>query len=308
MTITELARQRRHTLFFLRETRGFAPVFLDTEVDMSRLRALRSQDSQARHSTVTYVLYVAGRVLANHPEANAAILDGRRPRTARYPAVHGKVTLDKTIDGHRVVLATVVPDLERRSLAEIQQHVERFRDGDPATMPEFGGVRRLHAARSWTKAARAFRRVVRPLETRPTVWGTVAVTSLGHRPVDSFHSVGGTTITLGLGRTVDRPVARDGRVVVAPVLRLSLAFDHRVIDGAEAADVLAEIKEGLETFPWAVAPAASRPAAATRPANTQPTNTAEPTSTEPAGGRTPVGVATQQAHTQQAQQSGGGDA
>jgi pyruvate/2-oxoglutarate dehydrogenase complex dihydrolipoamide acyltransferase (E2) component len=66
--------------------------------------------------------------------------------------------------------------------------------------------------------------------------------------VEAFRSVGGTTITLGLGATADRPAVRDGRVVVAPVLPLSLAFDHRVIDGAEAADVLAEIEEGLESF------------------------------------------------------------
>ncbi len=254
MTVTDLARQRRHTLFFLRETRGFAPVFLDTEVDMSRLGARRAA---VRHSTVTYVLYAAGRVLARHPEANAALLDGRRPRVARYPAVHGKLTLDKTLDGHRVVLATVLPEIDRKELDEIQRHVDRFRDGDPATMPEFAGVRRLHAAGSWRRAARAFRGVVRPLNSRPAVWGTVAVTSLGHRPVDSFHSVGGTTITLGLGQVTDRPVVRDGRIVVAPVMRLSLAFDHRVIDGAEAADVLADLRQELETFPPADPPPAA---------------------------------------------------
>jgi hypothetical protein len=32
---------------------------------------------------------------------------------------------------------------------------------------------------------------------------------------DSFHSVGGTTVTLGLGRVTDRPVARDGELLVA---------------------------------------------------------------------------------------------
>ncbi|MGP4049797.1 2-oxo acid dehydrogenase subunit E2 [Streptomyces sp. 2A115] len=78
--------------------------------------------------------------------------------------------------------------------------------------------------------------------------GTFAVTSLGHRPVEAFHSVGGTTITLGLGAIADRPVLRDGRITVTPVMPLSLTFDHRVIDGTEAADVLAEIEEGLESF------------------------------------------------------------
>ncbi|MCK9900256.1 acyltransferase [Parafrankia colletiae] len=250
MTITDLAPQRRHTLYFLRETRAFAPVFLDTEVDMSRVAALRAAQ---RHSVVSYVLHAAGRVLARHPEANAAILDGRRPKVVRHDAVHGKLTLDKTLDGHRVVLATVLRNLDRLDLGEIQHHVERFRDGDPATMPEFAGVRALHRAGTgragWRRAEQAFRRVVRPLEGRAAVWGTVAVTSLGHGVVDTFQSVGGTTVTLGLGRTLDRPVVRDGRITVAPVMRLSLAFDHRVIDGAEAADVLAEIREALQSFP-----------------------------------------------------------
>jgi pyruvate/2-oxoglutarate dehydrogenase complex dihydrolipoamide acyltransferase (E2) component len=114
-------------------------------------------------------------------------------------------------------------------------------------MPEFAGARKLHALPSLIGRL-AYRKVVGALANRPRVFGTFAVTSLGHRPVDGFHSVGGTTITLGLGRIADRPVVRDGKVVVAPVMRLSLAFDHRVIDGAEAADVLAEIVEGLQNY------------------------------------------------------------
>jgi 2-oxoacid dehydrogenases acyltransferase (catalytic domain) len=243
--ITKLAPQRRHTLFFLRQVREFAPVFLDTEVDVS---ALREHRGNRRISTVTYVLHTAGRVLAKHPDANAAILDGVVPRLARYDTVIGKLTLDKTIEGRRVVAAGLFPDLETARIDEIQSRVEYFRDGDPATLPEFEGLRRLHAVPSWPEAARAFIDLTRPLESRARLWGTLAVTSLGHRPVDSFHSVGGTTITLGIGRVLDRPVVRDGVVVVAPVLRLSLAFDHRVIDGAEAADVLGEIKTGLENF------------------------------------------------------------
>jgi pyruvate/2-oxoglutarate dehydrogenase complex dihydrolipoamide acyltransferase (E2) component len=242
--ITPIARQRRHTLYFLRETRAFAPVFLDTEVDMSEVKARRAGGGW---STVSCVLYAAARVLASHPEANAAVLDGIKPRVARYTGVHGKVTLDKTLNGHRIVLAAVLRDLDRASLDDIQRQIEHYRDGDPATMPEFAALRTLHGLR-WLGAYRAFRKVVRPLERRSAIWGTFSVTSLGHRPVDSFHSVGGTTITLGLGQVSDRPVARDGRVVIAPVMRLSLAFDHRVIDGAEAADVLGEIKHALESF------------------------------------------------------------
>ncbi|GAA3007143.1 2-oxoacid dehydrogenase/acyltransferase catalytic subunit [Streptomyces sp. KhCrAH-43] len=245
-----LPRQRRHTLFFLEVIRDFSPVFLDTEVDMSRVLAHRASalgSEGVRYSTTSYVLRAAGRVLAKHPDANAAVSGGPlRPRIAHYPFVNGKVALDRVLDGRRVVLGTIVPDVHEAELPAIQAHLARIRDGDPERLPEFEGVRKLHRA-GWTEGRRAFRKAAHSLALRPHLNGTFAVTSLGHRAVDSFHSVGGTTTTFGVGRVLDRPVVRDGRIVVAPVLRLSLAFDHRVIDGAEAADVLTEVKEALES-------------------------------------------------------------
>ncbi|MUN39447.1 2-oxo acid dehydrogenase subunit E2 [Actinomadura litoris] len=245
-SVAPLPRERRHTLYFLDEVRAFAPVFLDTEVEMTELAAHR-ESADRRYSTVTYAVHTAARVLARHPDANAALRGRTRPRIARPPGVHAKITLDKTLNGRRVVLSAVLRDADKAGLEELQRQVERYRDGDPDVMEEFAGLRTLHRLPVPLGRA-AFRRVVRPLRGRADRFGTFAVTSLGHRPVDGFHSVGGTTVTLGLGRVVDRPVARSGRVVVAPTMRLSLAFDHRVIDGAEAADVLAEIKEGLESF------------------------------------------------------------
>jgi pyruvate/2-oxoglutarate dehydrogenase complex dihydrolipoamide acyltransferase (E2) component len=247
--ITPVARERRHTLHFLDEIRSFAPVFLDTEIDMTRVREHRGavRNHGPRYSLVTYLLYTSARVIATHPEANAAIRGHIRPRVARYTAVNGKFTLDKSLGGHRVVLSAVIPALQRASLDDIQRHIDRYREGDPATMAEFAGVRMLHRL-PWLLGSAAFRFSVRPLTRRADALGTLAVTSLGHRPVDGFYSVGGTTITLGAGRVMDRPVVRDGQVGIAPIMRLSLAFDHRVIDGAEAADVLADIKDALESF------------------------------------------------------------
>ncbi|WP_448316712.1 2-oxo acid dehydrogenase subunit E2 [Streptomyces sp. CO7] len=244
-------RQRRHTLFFLEVIRDFSPVFLDTEVDMTGVlahRAAVARDEGRRYGTVTYVLHAAGRVLARHPDANAAVRGGHRrglPRVAHYPFVNGKVALDSTLEGRRVVLGAVVPDVHEAGLDEIQNHLDRVRKGDPERLPEFEGIRRLHRL-PWAEARKQFRRAADSLALRPHVNGTFAVTSLGHRAVDAFHSVGGTTTTFGVGRILDRPVVREGGVAVAPVMRLSLSFDHRVIDGAEAADVLTEVKEALE--------------------------------------------------------------
>jgi pyruvate/2-oxoglutarate dehydrogenase complex dihydrolipoamide acyltransferase (E2) component len=249
MRTQPIARQRLHTLHFLQELRPFASVFLDTEVDMGRVLQHRSgQWRQGRpYSLVTYIMYASGRVLARHPEANAAIRGRFRPRIAYYASVDGKLTLDKTLAGQRVVVAAVLPGVDRSDLDEIQRQVEHYHEGDVAAMPEFAGMRALHRL-PWPLRPAAYRWAVRPLRKRKAVNGTFAVTSLGHRPVDGFYSAGGTTITLGVGRVLDRPVVHDGKVAVAPVMRLSLTFDHRVVDGAEAADVLRDIRTSLEEF------------------------------------------------------------
>ncbi|HEU5356842.1 MAG TPA: 2-oxo acid dehydrogenase subunit E2 [Actinocrinis sp.] len=249
MKIEPVVPQRRHTLEFLKEIRAVSPVFLDTEVDMSRVLEHRDarRESGQRYSPIVYLVYCAARVLAAHPEANSAILGRRSPRVARFDGVDAKVTLDKRMGGHRVVLAAVLAGVDTAQLSSIQQHLEQVRDCDPDSAPQFAPTRLLQRV-PWPLRGLLYRRAVRPLRGRAGVFGTFAVTSLGHRAVDGFHSVGGTTVTLGMGRIAERPVVRAGELAIAPTMRLSLAFDHRVIDGAEAADVLTGIKDALESF------------------------------------------------------------
>lgn len=239
MRISAVPAQRRHTLYFLEQLRSFSPVFLDTDVDMTRVLAHRAEHQL---SIVTYVLHAVGRVLAAHPDANAAIQGNRLGRSDR---VNAKLTLDKTLQGQRVVLAAVLPDVHTASLDEIQTLVKQHKDADPATSPAFAKLRTLH--RMPPAVGRVLFRIAgRSLASRPDMAGTVAVTSLGNQPVNGFHSIGGTTVTVGVGQVAQRPVVRDGQIVAAPVMRLNLTFDHRVIDGAEAAEVLTEIKQRLE--------------------------------------------------------------
>ncbi len=51
---------------------------------------------------------------------------------------------------------------------------------------------------------------------------------------------------LGLHRIEERPVARDGQVVIRPMMYLALSYDHRLIDGREAVTALKIIKEAIE--------------------------------------------------------------
>ncbi|MGZ3569792.1 MAG: dihydrolipoamide acetyltransferase family protein, partial [Thermodesulfobacteriota bacterium] len=78
--------------------------------------------------------------------------------------------------------------------------------------------------------------------------GTFTITNYG-----AVRGIYGTPIInypevaiLGVGRIQDRPVIRDGKVVVRKILPLSISFDHRVVDGAEAARFLNTVILRLE--------------------------------------------------------------
>jgi 2-oxoglutarate dehydrogenase E2 component (dihydrolipoamide succinyltransferase) len=51
---------------------------------------------------------------------------------------------------------------------------------------------------------------------------------------------------LGMHRIEERPVVRDGQVVVRPMMYLALSYDHRLVDGREAVTFLVRMKEALE--------------------------------------------------------------
>ena len=79
--------------------------------------------------------------------------------------------------------------------------------------------------------------------------GTFTVTNLGMFGVDTFTPIINPpeTAILGVGRIVEKPVVVGKEIVVKPVMHLSLSFDHRVVDGAPAAQFLQKVKEIIES-------------------------------------------------------------
>ena len=78
--------------------------------------------------------------------------------------------------------------------------------------------------------------------------GTFTITNLGGLDVDGFTPIINPpqAAILGVGRIVEKPVARDGAVVIRPMMTLSLSFDHRIVDGAPAAKFLQRVKQLVE--------------------------------------------------------------
>ena len=51
---------------------------------------------------------------------------------------------------------------------------------------------------------------------------------------------------LGMHNIVERPIVRNGEIVVAPIMFVALSYDHRIIDGKESVGFLVAVKEALE--------------------------------------------------------------
>ena len=93
--------------------------------------------------------------------------------------------------------------------------------------------------------------------TRPDeiTGGTFTITNLGANEIDGFTPIINPPQAgiLGVGRVVEKPVIANGEIVKGETMYLSLTFDHRVIDGAPAAEFLQTVKRLLEDPWWMVA-------------------------------------------------------
>ncbi len=78
--------------------------------------------------------------------------------------------------------------------------------------------------------------------------GTFAISNMGMLGVEDFIAIVPPKLSaiLAIGMVKDEPVARDGQVIIARMMRITISADHRVHDGAYAAKYLAELKSTLE--------------------------------------------------------------
>jgi pyruvate dehydrogenase E2 component (dihydrolipoamide acetyltransferase) len=86
------------------------------------------------------------------------------------------------------------------------------------------------------------------LSTEEVTGGTFTVTNLGMCGVDFFIPIINPpeAAILAVGRIAEKPASVNGKIEVKPIMMLSLSYDHRVIDGAPAAEFLRKIKHRLE--------------------------------------------------------------
>jgi 2-oxoisovalerate dehydrogenase E2 component (dihydrolipoyl transacylase) len=191
------------------------------EVDVTELESLR-QYLNARQPkgtpSLTYLPFLVAalvRVLEKFPQCNA-LHDAERNLILRHSAVHVGVAA-QTPDGLKV---PVVKHAEARSLHDLAAEIRRVSE----------------AARS-NKA------------TRDELTGsTITVTSLGRLGgIASTPVINAPEVAIvGVNKAVERPVVLDGAIAIRRIMNLSSSFDHRFVDGFDAAAMIQALKEKLE--------------------------------------------------------------
>ncbi len=245
-TAVGLPAARKGTYAFLSHARSVGHVYLATDVDASALVAARAA-SPVPLSYTSFVLAAAGRVIKRHPDAQLMLTGRFRPRLHSTGDIHAKVLFDKTVDGQRCVLSGTVRDVDVGTLGEIQASIDTFKNGQVGPDGPFAAAGKLGKL-PLPLIHLLYRVGLRKPALRSSLQGTFSVTSVGQVPVRTILPMISGTVGFGLGRISDEPVVRDGELAVARILPLSMSFDHRVIDGALAADILAELKSTLESW------------------------------------------------------------
>ena len=191
------------------------------EVDVTALEALRLhlnarlRPGEAPYTYLPFIIAALVPVLAEFPQCNAHY-DAARNLILRHRAVHVGIAT-QTPDGLKV---PVVRDVGRLRLRELAAAIRRVSDAARS-----GQARRDELTGS-----------------------TITITSLG--------KLGGIVATpilnlpevaiVGINKAIERPVVVDGQVAIRRIMNLSSSFDHRFVDGFDAAAMIQALKARLE--------------------------------------------------------------
>ena len=191
------------------------------EIDMSAVIALRNEHKQVFFRTVRrqaglhVVLRQGGDRRARNwcPQVNAEI----RGNDIVY---HNYFDIGIAVGGGKGLVVPVLRNAERMSFAEIELTIADF----------------AHRARENSLQLEELQGGTFTI-SNGGVYGSLLSTPIVNPPQSGI---------LGLHAIQDRPVAREGQVVIRPMMYVALTYDHRIVDGREAVTFLKRVKEVIE--------------------------------------------------------------
>jgi pyruvate dehydrogenase E2 component (dihydrolipoyllysine-residue acetyltransferase) len=218
-TTVELSRTQQAIARRMAESKATIPDFtLSADVDMEECVALRAQlKRMSSEDAPTYndmVVKACALALREQPRANGSYRDGTLQ-------LHSRVNVGVAVAAPEALVVPTVFDADAKALGEIARETRalaaRVRE-QTITPPELGG-------------------------------GTFTVSNLGMYGIERFSAIINPpqAAILSVGSVAQRAVAREGGLGVRHTMTLTLACDHRVLYGADAAELLARIRELLQS-------------------------------------------------------------
>jgi 2-oxoglutarate dehydrogenase E2 component (dihydrolipoamide succinyltransferase) len=191
------------------------------EIDMGQVMELRKQFGeafQARHNArlglMSFFVKAAIEALKSIPQVNAEIRENNFVYRNFYD-------IAVAVGGGRGLVTPVLRNAERMSFAEIEVAIADF-------------ARRAKENKLTLEELRGGTFTI----SNGGVYGSLLSTPIVNPPQSGI---------LGLHAIQERPVARQGEVVIRPMMYAALTYDHRIVDGREAVTFLKRIKEIVET-------------------------------------------------------------
>ena len=199
--------------------------YLTVEVDMSRAVAFRKAFNEKSNSKVAYndfIIKACGEAFREVPRMNASFEGDHFAFKAQ-----ADVSLAVALEGGGLMVP-VVRDVQNKDYLQIWKESQEL-------------------------IAKARTKRLGPDEYEG---GSITISNLGMMEIDNFIPIinPGQAGILGIGKIQDKPVVRDGGIHVRPMMAMTLAGDHRVIDGAEGARFISTVKKYLETIGGEAAP------------------------------------------------------
>jgi 2-oxoglutarate dehydrogenase E2 component (dihydrolipoamide succinyltransferase) len=190
------------------------------EVDMSPIFELRKQfkvDFKEKHGVglgfMSFFTLAVVRALEMYPSVNSMI-DGKEMLSYDF------CDISIAVSGPKGLMVPVIRNAENLTFRGVESEVKRLairaREGEITVDEMTGGTFTI---------------------TNGGVFGSMLSTPIINPPQSAI---------LGMHNIVERPIAKDGQVIIAPIMFVALSYDHRIIDGKESVGFLVAVKEALE--------------------------------------------------------------
>jgi pyruvate/2-oxoglutarate dehydrogenase complex dihydrolipoamide acyltransferase (E2) component len=186
-----------------------------TELDATRKLANERAPDEPRLTFVPFIVKAVTTSLKEFPALNASL-----DEDAGEIVYHDRYDIGVAVDTPAGLMVPVVKDADRKRLRELAQEIERL----------------AAAARDGSLSPEELRGSTFTV-TSPGPFGGLMATPIVFHPQSAI---------LGVHRAQDRPVVRDGQIVIRKMMNLSITFDHRILDGMTAAKFILNVVRLLE--------------------------------------------------------------